>query len=123
MSDAPTCPRCGSDDTVCNPDTDVPGANPDFGCDECLYLWNGEAAETGQDDVFEDFAEAEAVRWLDRVHPVVDAGDHISDVEGRHLELEADDRDENIVLHERLVTRWATEESRHFEPIATANPA
>lgn len=37
---APECPRCGSTNTTVNPETDVPGATPAFGCEDCLYLWD-----------------------------------------------------------------------------------
>lgn len=40
MDDNLECPRCGSNDITEDPDTDLPGDNSDYACNECLYLWD-----------------------------------------------------------------------------------
>lgn len=34
------CPRCDSRDTVAYPDSDVPDDDSDYGCNDCLLLWD-----------------------------------------------------------------------------------
>lgn len=37
----PDCPRCGSGDTEADVTTDIPrDGRHDFGCDDCLYVWD-----------------------------------------------------------------------------------
>lgn len=52
---ADSCPRCGWHDIEENPDTDMPGADPDFGCPECLHTWD---ERTELDDMTLDQLEA-----------------------------------------------------------------
>ncbi|ERJ05120.1 hypothetical protein HLRTI_002919 [Halorhabdus tiamatea SARL4B] len=78
MSDAPDCPRCGNEDTVQNPDHDLPDADPDFGCDECLYLWSGSAIDYNETDrVIVQLGCGDVVSG--EVKEVQSKGDHESD--------------------------------------------
>lgn len=55
MTEDRCCPRCGSDDIVRDPESDVPGDDSDFGCNDCLYLWD---EETGLEDMSAEELEA-----------------------------------------------------------------
>ncbi|MFP4633180.1 MAG: hypothetical protein ACOCT0_03575 [Halobacteriota archaeon] len=43
----PSCPRCGSTAVEREPDTDIPGFEPDYGCTECMNHWEEDSGFLG----------------------------------------------------------------------------
>lgn len=69
---------------------------------------------------FGEISPGDHLRWLASVYEILDVGDDLSEVDGRHLLLNRLSKptlysiEDPFVLHERLVTRWASEHPEDF---------